>query len=57
VRLAGTLIARGDFPAARSKLDASLPALENALLPEAVERIEAKSVAADLDRLEAAARH
>jgi len=57
MRLAGTLIARGDFPAARSKLDASLPALENALLPEAVERIEAKSVAADLDRLEAAARH
>jgi len=56
MRLAGVLLAQGDLPAARQKLDAALPVLTAALLPQAVEVVEARSILADLSRREAAAR-
>ena len=57
MRLAGALLARGDLGPARRKLDASLPPIQAALLPAAVERIEAERIASDLERREALARH
>ena len=55
MRLAGALLARGDLVGARRKLDEALPVLEGALLPEAVERVEARSYQTELARLETAA--
>jgi hypothetical protein len=57
VHLAGVLLAHGDVAAARDKLAASLPILDAALLPQAVELIEAKGYAAELANHEAVARH
>jgi len=57
MRLAGALLARGDLAGARAKLDAAMPPIETALLPSAIERIEAERVASELDRRDALARH
>jgi tetratricopeptide (TPR) repeat protein len=54
LRLAGALLARGDLVAARGKLDQAVPVLEGALLPEAVERVEARSYQTELARRETA---
>lgn len=56
MRLAGVLLARGDLADARRKLGASVPVLERSLLPEAVERVEARSYQDDLARREPARR-
>jgi len=56
MRLAGVLLARGDLAAARTKLDASQPIIEAALLPEAVEVVEVRGYAADLASRERAVR-
>jgi eukaryotic-like serine/threonine-protein kinase len=56
MRLAGVLLAQGDLVAARGKLDESLPELEKTLLPAAVEVVEARGYAAELETREAAAR-
>jgi len=53
--LAGVYLARGDLPGARRKLDAALPVLEHALLPQAIELIEARHSADELARREKAA--
>src|SRR5262249_18319889 len=50
MRLAGVLIARGDVNAAGKKLDAAMPILETALLPDAVEVVEGKQYLAQLAR-------
>ena len=57
MHLAGVLLARGDLAAARAKLDASQPIIEAALLPQAVEVVEARSYATELATREALARH
>jgi len=57
VHLVGVLLAHGDVAAARDKLAASLPILDAALLPQAVELIEAKGYAAELAKHDAVARH
>jgi hypothetical protein len=57
MRLAGALLAKDDLPGARRKLDAAMPPIEAALLPGAIERIEAERVASELDRRDALARH
>ena len=49
-RLAGTLLARGDIAAAKTKLDQALPVLEQSLLETSVELIEARGYKAKLDR-------
>jgi eukaryotic-like serine/threonine-protein kinase len=56
MRVAGALLAEGEFAAARVKLDAATPVIEAAMLPQAVEAVEARALRADLDRREAAAR-
>jgi serine/threonine-protein kinase len=50
--LAGVYLARGILPAARRTLDASLPVLEQTLLPQAVARVEAHRYAEELARRE-----
>ncbi|HEX5124277.1 MAG TPA: tetratricopeptide repeat protein, partial [Rhodanobacteraceae bacterium] len=57
MRLAGALLAKNDLPGAHRKLDAAMPPIEAALLPSAIERIEAERVASELDRRDALARH
>ncbi|HKE49421.1 MAG TPA: serine/threonine-protein kinase [Rhodanobacteraceae bacterium] len=52
MRLAGVRLARGDAAGARRDLDASRPVLDAALLPTAIERIEADAIAAQLDARE-----
>jgi hypothetical protein len=49
-RLAGALLARGDLAGARGKLGEALPVLEQALSPDAVELIEARTLAAQLQQ-------
>jgi tetratricopeptide (TPR) repeat protein len=49
-RLAGALLARGEISSARNKLGEALPVLEQALMPGAVELIEARALAAQLQR-------
>jgi len=56
MRLAGALLAGGDLAGARAKLDAATPVLEAAMLPQAVEVIDARACRAELERREAAAR-
>ena len=53
--LAGVYLARGDLPAARRTLDAALPVLEQTLLPQAVELVDARRYADELARREKAA--
>ena len=53
--LVGVYLARGDLPAARRALDASLPVLEHTLLPQAVELVDARRYADELARREKAA--
>jgi serine/threonine-protein kinase len=53
--LAGVYLARGDLPAARRALDAALPVLEQTLLPQAVELVDAHRYADELARREKAA--
>jgi tetratricopeptide (TPR) repeat protein len=55
MRLAGVLLERQDLAGARRKLDASLPLIESSLLPQAVERVEAQAIDADLAKREAVA--
>jgi serine/threonine-protein kinase len=53
--LAGVYLARSDLPAARRALAASLPVLEDALLPQALELVDAHRYADELARREKAA--
>ena len=54
MRLGGLLLARGDVAGAKRKLDESLPILQAALLPQAIEVAEARGYADELARREKA---
>jgi len=53
MRLAKALLARGDTAGSKRRLDESLPILQNALIPGALELKEAQAVEADLERITA----
>ena len=57
MRLAAVLVARGQLPAARQKLDLAMPVLEASLLPTAVERRDGVACRAELVRQETMMRH
>jgi serine/threonine-protein kinase len=50
MRLAKALLARGDTAGAKRRLDESMPVLQNALIPDALELKEAQAVRADIER-------
>jgi predicted negative regulator of RcsB-dependent stress response len=56
MRLGGVLLVRGDLAGARRRLDESLPVLDAALLPQAMEVVEAHGYAQELARREAQVR-
>ena len=57
MRLATALLAGGDLVGARTQLDVAMPVLEGAMLPQAVEVVEARACRAELERRQAAAKH
>jgi eukaryotic-like serine/threonine-protein kinase len=50
-RLGGVLLARNDAAGAKRKLDQSLPILQDALVPQAIELIEAQGYQASIERI------